>query len=78
MLVYLDAQRILIYRYNFLVFEDCFVVWLDSPQVHGHQQRSGEYCPHRHLSFALLVGQTKVADDQLEYCLHQPTEICLI
>ena len=60
---YLYAQRILIDRNNFLVFEDCFVVWLDGPQVHGHQKRGGKYCPHRHLSLALFVRQTKVADD---------------
>ena len=65
-IVYLDTKKILIDSDNFLIFQDCFVILLDGPEVHRHQERGSKYCPHRHLGLALLVGQTEVADDQLE------------
>ena len=62
----LDTQWILIDCYDFLVLQDCFVVRFKSSEVDRHEERSCKYCPHGHLSLALLVGQTKVPDDQLK------------
>ena len=57
---------VLVHCNNRLVFQDSFIIWFKGPQIHRHEQRSRENGPHGHLCLALLIGQTKVSNDQLQ------------
>lgn len=63
----LNTQRILINSNDFLVLQDGFVFGPYGPQVHGHEERSGQNGPDGHLGLALFVTQSEIAYDQLKY-----------
>lgn len=62
----LYSQPVLVHRDDLAVLQDGLVLGPDGPEVHGHEERSGENGPHGHLGLALFVAQAKVANDQLQ------------
>jgi len=54
----------LIYSDNFLILQNGLILWSDRPEIDRHEQWRRQYGPDRHLRFALLVAQPKVADNQ--------------
>lgn len=54
----------MVYGNNFFILQNSLVLWPNRPEINGHEQRRRQYGPERHLRFALLVAQSKVADDQ--------------